>query len=163
MAADSQLTAHTTAIRLVDSGSDAGEGGLQLSSMDGGSAIVGAASDVPAVKLSAAADGRTRATLQQFCEEHFGLEWLRRWGATAQQVCSAVQQLRVDSMGKSGGWSRVTCRSMNDSHMPAASAPHVLCDATNLRLDPSKLVRCPADVASMLRSKWFAWSAAWTG
>lgn len=97
------------------------------------------------------------ATLQQFCEEHFGMEWLRRWGSAAQQVCSATQKLHAASIGTDGSWSRVTCRSMNDSHMPAASAPHVLCDATNLRLDPSKLVRRPASrLMSLHISAWAA-------
>lgn len=102
------------------------------------------------------------AELQRYCEQHFGLDWLRRWGATARQVCSASRQLSLGNAahaagasgvsgselgsggsGGGGAWrapSSVTCRSMNDTHMPAGSAPHVLCDVTNLRLDPSKLV-----------------------
>lgn len=98
-----------------------------------------------------------QAELQRYCEQHFGLDWLRRWGATARQVCAASRQLSLgepagtlgassgsgDRGSGSGAWrapSTVTCRSMNDSHMPAGSAPHVLCDVTNLLLDPAKLV-----------------------
>ena len=87
--------------------------------------------------------GGGQSELQRYCEEHFGLEWVRRWGAAARQVCSASQQLLLDGAAGSAGSgspSAVTCRSMTDPHMPAASAPHVLCDATNLRLDPAKLV-----------------------
>ena len=37
------------------------------------------------------------------------------------------------------------CRFMNDTHMTAASRPHVLCDAMRLRIDPGKMTpaRCP--------------------
>ena len=36
-------------------------------------------------------------------------------------------------------------RFMNDTHMTAASRPHVLCDAMRLRMDPGKMTpaRCP--------------------
>ncbi|KAL4448126.1 hypothetical protein ABPG75_005345 [Micractinium tetrahymenae] len=121
-----------------------------------------------AATVGSARQQAAKQELQRYCEEHFGLDWLRRWGATARQVCSASRQLSLGEAagsatgagahnegGMSGGsgagsgvWrapSAVTCRSMNDTHMPAGSAPHVLCDATNLRLDPSKLrrARCP--------------------
>ena len=39
----------------------------------------------------------------------------------------------------------LTCSFMNDTHMTAASRPHVLCDAMRLRIDPGKMTpaRCP--------------------
>ncbi|PRW45163.1 EGF domain-specific O-linked N-acetylglucosamine transferase [Chlorella sorokiniana] len=97
----------------------------------------------------AAADGRPTPGLLRFCEEHFGMEWVRRWGAAARQVCVATHQLAAEAgaaVGSSGSASTVTCRRISDTHLPPKSAPHVLCDATNLRLDPSKLrrARCPA-------------------
>ena len=95
--------------------------------------------------------------LGRYCEEHFGLEWVRRWGATARQVCSATQQLA--GVGGLEG-STVTCRSINDTHMPAASAPHVLCDATNLRFNASKMVRsvCAAQAAAVVGCQAAAWA-----
>ena len=108
---------------------------------------------VPSTLSGGAANlqGGSQSELQRYCEENFGLEWVRRWGAAAQQVCSASRQLLLDGAGSGkgsssgsgiagGSPSAVTCRSITDPHMPAASAPHVLCDATNLRLDPAKLV-----------------------
>lgn len=92
---------------------------------------------------AAAAAGPPPPELLRFCEEHFGLEWVRRWGAAAQQVCSAQRQLAAEAGAAPGssGASTVTCRRISDSHLPPKSAPHVLCDAINLRLDPTKLVR----------------------
>ena len=77
---------------------------------------------------------------QAFCDVHFGLRWLKDWNATRRELClpwapaagAAKQAVRSSSLA---------CRAVVDAHMPAASAPHVLCDATNLLLDPSKLVR----------------------
>lgn len=127
---------------------------------------------------SASQQAAQQAELQRYCEQHFGLDWLRRWGATARQVCSASRQLSlskpagtVEAVGDSGSGlgsggsggsssgagrapSAVTCRSVNDTHMPAGSAPHVLCDATNLLLDPSKLVGTPAPRPCRCRWGW---------
>ena len=95
------------------------------------------------------AERQRQQLLLEHCDQHFGLGWLQRWGATARQVCTAPQQLGgAQAIGGGGGLlnsllpppSAMTCRSMNDTHMPASSAPHLLCNATNLLLDPGKLV-----------------------
>lgn len=82
------------------------------------------------------------------------MEWVRRWGAAARQVCAATRQLAADTDaalgGGSGSASSVTCRRISDTHLPPKSAPHVLCDVTNLRLDPSKLVRRRVDGVQQL-------------
>lgn len=102
----------------------------------------------------AAAAARPPPELLRFCEEHFGMEWVRRWGAAARQVCAATRQLAADTDaalgGGSGSASSVTCRRISDTHLPPKSAPHVLCDVTNLRLDPSKLVRRRVDGVQQL-------------
>lgn len=122
----------------------AAAGGLQLVTNGGTAAQLGAGDPGLHASAHARANRESQAELLAHCERHFGLEWMRRWGAAAQQVCTATRAL-TDSGGGDGaggaGASTITCRSINDTHMPAASAPHVLCDATNLRLDPSKLVR----------------------
>uniref|UniRef100_A0A1D1ZP74 Glycosyltransferase 61 catalytic domain-containing protein n=1 Tax=Auxenochlorella protothecoides TaxID=3075 RepID=A0A1D1ZP74_AUXPR len=72
-----------------------------------------------------------------FCDEHFGYGWLRRWNATAAPRCWTAE-------GHLPG-SRVTCRSVRDEHMPAASAPHAMCDVRGLVVDTSRMTRarCP--------------------
>ncbi|KAL6777349.1 hypothetical protein ACKKBF_B21175 [Auxenochlorella protothecoides x Auxenochlorella symbiontica] len=72
-----------------------------------------------------------------FCDEHFGYGWLRRWNATAAPRCWTAE-------GHLPG-SRVTCRSVRDEHMPAASAPHAMCDVQGLVVDTSRMTRarCP--------------------
>lgn len=115
-----------------------------------------AAADGVAGERPAGAGGQLsqeQGDLSSYCERHFGLEWLQRWGATARRVCTATQQLVAGAAG--GGAappapSAVTCLAWNDTHMPAAAAPHVLCDATNLRLYPSKLVRTGAAAPGMV-------------
>mgnify|MGYP006940089495 CR=1 FL=1 len=83
-----------------------------------------------------------------FCEAHFGLDWVRAWNASRQQVCSPSTAIFTGSRGRSsGGISSITCGSPDpDDHLPSASGPHRLCDASNLVLDPSKLkrARCSA-------------------
>ncbi|KAI7846398.1 hypothetical protein COHA_000109 [Chlorella ohadii] len=129
--------AHLDALQQADGAAQ--EDGLRAGSAgtDGGAALA-----------AATGSGQAPPELLRFCEEHFGLEWVRRWGAAAQQVCSATRQLAADAgaaVGSSGA-STVTCRRISDTHLPPKSAPHVLCDATNLRLEPAKLrrARCPA-------------------
>ncbi len=124
--------AHLDALQQADGAAQ--EDGLRAGSAgtDGGAALA-----------AATGSGQAPPELLRFCEEHFGLEWVRRWGAAAQQVCSATRQLVADAgaaVGSSGA-STVTCRRISDTHLPPKSAPHVLCDATNLRLEPAKLVR----------------------
>ena len=116
---------------------------------NGGTAAQLAAADTRAFASAHARSNReSAAEVLAHCERNFGLEWVRRWGAAAQQVCTATRALAGGGAGGDAalaaggdlGASAITCRSINDTHMPAASAPHVLCDAVNLRLDPSKLV-----------------------
>lgn len=119
--------------------------GLQLVTNGGTAAQLAAGHSGLHASAHARANRESEAELLAHCERHFGLEWLRRWGAAAQQVCTATRALTGSAGGDGAaaggaGASTITCRSVNDTHMPAASAPHVLCDATNLRLDPSKLV-----------------------
>ena len=151
-----------------------GSAGAHLDALLGASQLAAAAGgDADGAQAGGGRDGAAAAAtpgtppsaeLLLFCEQHFGLEWVRRWGAAAQQVCSATRQLAADAGAVGGGsgsggggtggassGSTVTCRTISDSHLPPKSAPHVLCDATNLRLDPSKLVR-----AACWQAGWLA-------
>lgn len=86
-----------------------------------------------------------------FCEAHFGLEWVRAWNRTARAVCapSASSAAAAHAAGGDSGGrppSTITCRSPDpDEHLPAASAPHLLCDVTNMWMDPGRMsrARCP--------------------
>ncbi|KAK2077117.1 hypothetical protein QBZ16_004751 [Prototheca wickerhamii] len=73
-----------------------------------------------------------------YCQEHFGSIWLQRWNAVAELDC--VPPATPHGAGHA---SRVICRRRHDEHMPAASAPHSLCDLENVVIDPSLAPRAP--------------------
>ncbi len=104
-------------------------------SMQGSSSLGRRGSSKQAARLSAA---HSASEAPSFCERHFGMQWVRDWNATQRQVCGGpAQSAEAQQLASS-----ITCRSADpDDHLPQASGPHLLCDATNLQLDPSKLTR----------------------
>ncbi|KAL0034323.1 hypothetical protein WJX77_009296 [Trebouxia sp. C0004] len=67
----------------------------------------------------------------KLCDENFGEAWLAQWNDSAKALCQP---------GSASGSTQLTCRSMDDQHMTQASQPHVLCDAVNLKVDPSHML-----------------------
>ncbi|KAK9819676.1 hypothetical protein WJX72_000981 [[Myrmecia] bisecta] len=69
-----------------------------------------------------------------------------RFSALQQLPTTSNPQQEQQQLRDPGDISTVRCRKMQDRHMTEASAPHVLCDATNLLVDTSKmrLAKCPA-------------------
>ena len=69
------------------------------------------------------------------CWSHFDFGYVEEWAARATPMCAATPA--AISAGVS---SSLTCRGHVDAHLPPPTAPHVLCDATDVIIDSAALL-----------------------
>ncbi|KAK3235414.1 hypothetical protein CYMTET_54384 [Cymbomonas tetramitiformis] len=74
------------------------------------------------------------------CEDHFGGAYLEKWNEAKRPLCQAG-----DKLNETPRAGHLACRVTTDHHLPLPTAPHTLCDAGELLVDPSLAthVKCP--------------------
>jgi hypothetical protein len=83
------------------------------------------------------------------CWHHFDFGMLEDWNSAAATFCSPttdpaaspsdLEARPLSAVVAAPGESWLVCRVTQDSHLPAATAPHTLCDGANLVLDIGRL------------------------
>jgi hypothetical protein len=71
------------------------------------------------------------------CWNHFDFGMLEEWDRTSSRFCIAENVSRVGEGINITSWLR--CRVQVDAHLPPKTAPHTMCDGTNIILDTNKL------------------------